>query len=86
MGGGFLYTNENTLSLGLVVVSIICMTQKNRCRKCWKISTTSGRCTADRGRQAGGIFRYVVPEAGINMLPELVGDGVLLPVMPPECV
>lgn len=38
MGGGFLYTNENTLSLGLVCGPIICMTQKNRCRKCWKIS------------------------------------------------
>ncbi len=86
MGGGFLYTNENTLSLGLVCGCIIYMTRKNRCRKCWKISNTSGRCTADRRRQAGGIFRSRVPEAGINMLPELVGDGVLIAVMPPECV
>ncbi len=41
MGGGFLYTNENTpCRWGWFVVCIICMTRKNRCRKCWKISNS----------------------------------------------
>lgn len=38
MGGGFLYTNENTLSLGLVCGLHHLHDAKNRCRKCWKIS------------------------------------------------
>ena len=61
MGGGFLYTNENTLSLGLV-----CGLQH----------------PAVAPLIAGGKLveysAHVVPEAGINMLPELVGDGVLI--------
>ncbi len=40
MGGGFLYTNENTLSLGLVCGLHHLHDAKNRCRKCWKISNS----------------------------------------------
>ncbi len=79
MGGGFLYTNENTLSLGLVLwFCIICMTQKNRCRKCWKISNNIRPLPLIAGGKLVEYSAHVVPEAGINMLPELVGDGVLI--------
>ncbi len=40
MGGGFLYTNETTLSLGLVCGLHHLKDAKNRSRKCWKISNS----------------------------------------------
>ncbi len=69
MGGGFLYTNEIPCRWGWFVVSIICMTQKNRAANAGRFQTTSGRCTADRGRKLVEYSAHVVPEAGINMLP-----------------
>ncbi len=57
MGGGFLYTNENTLSLGLVCGLHHLHDAKIGAANAGRFQTTSGRCTADRGRQAGGIFR-----------------------------
>lgn len=57
MGGGFLYTNEIPCRWGWFVVCIICMTQKIGAANAGRFQTTSGRCTADRGWQAGGIFR-----------------------------
>ncbi len=58
MGGGFLYTNENTLSLGLVCgLHHLHDAKKSVPQMLEDFQTTSGRCTADRGWQAGGIFR-----------------------------
>ena len=78
MGGGFLYTNENTLSLGLLGLHHLHDAKKIGAANAGRFQTTSGRCTADRGRQAGGIFRSRCRKQVSNMLPELVVDGVLI--------
>lgn len=79
MGGGFLYTNESSISLGLV---------------CGLAHIESATKTVPQMMEdfknhpvikpliAGGKMveysAHVVPEAGINMMPQLIKDGVLL--------
>ncbi|EBL8291835.1 FAD-dependent oxidoreductase [Salmonella enterica] len=79
MGGGFLYTNSDTLSLGVVFgLHHIEHAQKSVPRMLEDFK----RHPAVRPLIAGGktieYAAHLVPEAGINMLPELVGNGVLI--------
>ncbi|MEO3990084.1 FAD-dependent oxidoreductase FixC [Pseudocitrobacter cyperus] len=79
MGGGFLYTNEDTLSLGLV-----CGLHhlKDAKKSVPQMLEDFKRHPAVAPLIAGGKMveysAHVVPEAGMNMQPELVGDGVLV--------
>ncbi|MDR0588286.1 MAG: FAD-dependent oxidoreductase [Burkholderiales bacterium] len=79
MGGGFLYTNQSSLSLG-----VVCGLQHIE-----SSSKTVPQMMEDfknhplirpliEGAQLREYSAHVVPEAGINMLPELVRDGVII--------
>lgn len=79
MGGGFLYTNRTTLSLGLVCgLHHISASAKSipQMLEDFKRHPAIAPLIAD-----GKMIEYaahVVPEAGINMLPTLTGNGVLI--------
>lgn len=79
MGGGFLYTNDSTLSLGLVCglhdihsssKSIPQMLEDFKQHPVIKPLIAGGKMVE--------YSAHVVPEAGINMMPEIVGEGVLI--------
>lgn len=79
MGGGFLYTNGDTLSLGFVFgLHHIEQAQKSVPRMLEDFK----RHPEVRPLIAGGktieYAAHLVPEAGINMQPKLLGDGVLI--------
>ena len=78
MGGGFLYTNKDSISLGLVCgLGDIAHAQK-------KSAANAGRFPnqhpAIRPLISGGkLLEYsahMVPEGGLAMVPQLVNDGV----------
>lgn len=78
-GGGFLYTNQATVSLGLVVSS------EDLARKKVEIQEVQTRFrmhpTVQRWIRGGKVVEYsahLVPELGAGMMPRLWGDGVLV--------
>ncbi|MBW7983652.1 FAD-dependent oxidoreductase FixC [Enterobacillus tribolii] len=79
MGGGFLYTNEDSLSLGLVC-GLHHIGEAGKSVP--QMLEDFKRHPAVRPLIAGGKMEeyaaHVVPEVGINMLPEIIGDGVLI--------
>lgn len=78
-GGGFLYTNYDSLSLGLVfhLASL---------RTSGKSPYDLLNAFAEQPQVAkmirGGVFReysaHLIPEGGYDMIPELVGDGIMV--------
>lgn len=79
MGGGFLYTNEDTISLGIVFglhniekagKSIPQMLEDFKNHPTVKPLVIGGECVE--------YSAHVVPEGGYNMLPKMVANGVLL--------
>lgn len=79
MGGGFLYTNKESLSLGLVCglnhiekapKSVPQMLEDFKNHPLIKPLVAGGKMIE--------YSAHVVPEAGINMLPKLIGNGVLI--------
>lgn len=79
MGGGFLYTNRTSVSLGLVCgLHHLHAASKSvpQMLEDFKRHPAVAPLIAD-----GKMIEYaahLVPEAGVNMLPELVGNGVLI--------
>jgi len=78
-GGGFLYTNQNTVSLGLVVSS------EDLAQKKVEIQEVQTRFrlhpAVQRWLRGGKVVEYsahLVPELGAGMMPRLWGDGVLV--------
>jgi electron transfer flavoprotein-quinone oxidoreductase len=78
-GGGFLYTNQATVSLGLVVSS------EDLARKKVEIQEVQTRFrmhpSVQRWLRGGKVVEYsahLVPELGAGMMPRLWGDGVLV--------
>ena len=78
-GGGFLYTNQSTISLGLVVSS------EDLSRKKVEIQEVQNRFrlhpAVQRWIRGGKVVEYsahLVPELGAGMMPRLWGDGVLV--------
>jgi electron transfer flavoprotein-quinone oxidoreductase len=78
-GGGFLYTNLNSISLGLVIN--VADLQRNQ----YKINellegfkSTPQIAPLIAGGQVVEYSAHLVPEAGLNMRPELFGDGILV--------
>lgn len=79
MGGGFLYTNKKSISLGLVyglegmeksAKSVPQMLEDFKENPAIKPLIKNGKMIE--------YSAHVVPEAGINMCPEITGDGVLI--------
>ncbi|MDR3439330.1 FAD-dependent oxidoreductase FixC [Telmatospirillum sp.] len=79
MGGGFIYTNKNTLSLGVVVglegigdspKSVPQMLEDFKEHPVVKPLIKDGKLIEYSG--------HVVPEGGLNMLPKLAADGVMI--------
>lgn len=79
LGGGFLYTNENTVSLGLVFglhglahvnESVPQMLENFKNHPGIAPLLSDGKLVEYSG--------HVVPEAGMNMLPKLAADGVII--------
>ncbi|PKM77224.1 MAG: FAD-dependent oxidoreductase [Firmicutes bacterium HGW-Firmicutes-15] len=78
-GGGFLYTNLDSISLGLVVN--VADLQRNQ----YKINELLEDFKSQpqiapliAGGQVAEYSAHLVPEAGFNMRPELFGDGILV--------
>lgn len=79
MGGGFLYTNQNTLSLGLVCgLHHLQEAKKSVPQMLEDFKQHPAVAPLIAGGKLVEYAAHVVPEAGINMQPELVGDGVLI--------
>ena len=79
MGGGFLYTNKDSISLGLVCgLGDIAHAQKSVPQMLEDFKQHPAVAPLIAGGKLVEYSAHVVPEAGINMLPELVGDGVLI--------
>lgn len=79
MGGGFLYTNRDSVSLGMVLglkdsresdVSILQMLRDFKNHPLIRPLISGGEVISHGG--------HMVPEGGYNAMPELVGNGVLL--------
>lgn len=79
MGGGFLYTNESTLSLGLVCgLHHLQEAKKSVPQMLEDFKQHPAVAPLIAGGKLVEYAAHVVPEAGMNMQPELVGDGVLI--------
>lgn len=79
MGGGFLYTNESTLSLGLVCgLHHLQEAKKSVPQMLEDFKQHPAVAPLIAGGKLVEYAAHVVPEAGMNMQPELVSDGVLI--------
>jgi len=79
VGGGFLYTNKDSISIGLVATLSDLITSEvpvyqmlNDFKKHPAIAPVI------EGGKTVEYSGHLIPEGGFNMLPKLVGDGVLL--------
>jgi len=80
MGGGFLYTNRDTLSLGVVAGLASYREGRNADRTSELLEAFKGRPEIRplvRDAELVEYSAHVVPEGGIDAAPERVGDGVL---------
>ena len=79
MGGGFLYTNKNSLSLGLVCgLHHLKEAKKSVPQMLEDFKQHSAVAPLIAGGKLLEYAAHVVPEVGINMQPELAGNGVLI--------
>ncbi|PUM74887.1 FAD-dependent oxidoreductase [Salmonella enterica subsp. enterica serovar Dublin] len=79
MGGGFLYTNRDSVSLGLVCgLGDIAHAKKSVPQMLEDFKQHPAVAPLIAGGKLVEYAAHVVPEAGMNMQPELVGDGVLI--------
>lgn len=78
-GGGFLYTNKNSISLGLVITAG--ELQKNRLRVPDLIEDFKANPAVAPLIEGGVVAEYsahLIPESGLAMMPQIVGDGILV--------
>jgi len=79
MGGGFLYTNRESVSLGVVCgLAGIEAAEKSVPQMLEDFKAHPAIRPLIKGGTLEEYSGHVVPEAGIAMCPELVGDGVLI--------
>ena len=79
LGGGFLYTNETTVSLGLVFgLHSVALTNKSVPQLLEDFKNHPAVAPLVSGGKLVEYSAHVVPEGGLNMVPKLVGDGVLI--------
>jgi len=78
-GGGFIYTNRDSISLGLVVNAADLQRQKvsiSQLLEDFKAHPSVAPLIADG--EVAEYSAHLVPEAGINMQPSLFSDGILV--------
>lgn len=78
-GGGFLYTNRDSISLGLVVNAAVL--QSNQLRISDLLEEFKAHPQIAPLIEGGRVAEYsahLVPEAGLNMRPELFGEGIMV--------
>jgi electron transfer flavoprotein-quinone oxidoreductase len=78
-GGGFLYTNKSSISLGLVINAG--ELQKSRVKLCDIMEDFKSNphiAPLIEGGQVAEYSAHLVPEAGLAMTPQLFGDGMLV--------
>jgi len=81
IGGGFLYTNRESISLGMVVGIQALMEHQPRTEAPELMEILKARPEVAPLIDGGSTVEYsahVIPEGGIRALPKLVGDGILL--------
>lgn len=79
MGGGFLYTNASSVSLGLVFgMHHIAEVGKSVPQMLEDFKNHPAVRPLVEGGELLEYSAHVVPEGGLGMLPQLVGDGVIL--------
>ncbi|HBC93278.1 MAG TPA: FAD-dependent oxidoreductase [Pelotomaculum sp.] len=78
-GGGFLYTNRDSISLGLIVNARELQQNKYRISDLLE-EFKENPCVAPliEGGEVVEYSAHLVPEAGLGMLPRLCGDGILV--------
>jgi len=81
MGGGFLYTNQNSLSLGLVV-GLHALNQKEPREETFKLlDQFKERPEIKNLIKGGNVVEYsahLITEGGLHVKPKLYGDGMLV--------
>jgi len=80
-GGGFLYTNRDSISLGMVVGIQALMKRQPRLEAPELMEILKARPEIAPLIAGGSTVEYsahVIPEGGIRAVPKLVGDGILL--------
>jgi electron transfer flavoprotein-quinone oxidoreductase len=81
VGGGFLYTNRESISLGMVVGIQALMDHAPRIEAPELMEMLKARPEIAPLISGGSTVEYsahVIPEGGVRALPKLVGDGILL--------
>ncbi len=81
VGGGFLYTNQDSLSLGMVVGIEALMDHEPRVETPELMEMLKARPEVAPLIEGGNTVEYsahIIPEGGIRAVPKLVGDGILL--------
>ncbi len=77
-GGGFLYTNRSSISLGLVVNAAALQSHQIKVSELLEDFKAHPHITPlIAGGEVVEYSAHLVPEAGLNMQPELFGDGIL---------
>lgn len=80
-GGGFLYVNRDSLSLGLVVTVAGLLDPKTRAEPAALMDGFLAHPAVAPLLEGGKVVEYsahLVPEGGVHMMPELAGDGILV--------
>ncbi len=81
MGGAFLYTNKDSISLGMVV-GMEAMRRRRDGTESWQLLDEFKELPQIRPLVAGGTVAeysaHAIPEGGISQVPRLAGDGYLV--------
>jgi electron transfer flavoprotein-quinone oxidoreductase len=81
LGGGFLYTNLESISLGMVVGIDAMMHKEPPVQAPELMDMLKGRPEVAPLIEGGNTVEYsahIIPEGGIRAIPKLVGDGILV--------
>jgi electron transfer flavoprotein-quinone oxidoreductase len=78
-GGGFLYTNKSSISLGLVInAGALQGSQAKLCDIIEDFKSNPHIAPLIEGGQVAEYSAHLVPEAGLAMAPQLYGDGMVV--------
>lgn len=80
-GGGFMYTNRTSISLGVVAGIEACASSANATPVCQMLEDLKNHPAVApliKGAKVVEHSGHMVPEGGINIMPPLIGDGVML--------
>ena len=78
-GGGFMYTNKESVSLGIVAgIEAVANGSYSVCRMMEDFKRHPDVAALIRGAEMVEHSGHMVPEGGLNIMPPLVGNGVVL--------